>query len=65
MRLNDLEKQGILLRIVERWIQRQGESLLLVQSKAVRKEILGKYGSSEQKEIRMIISAPTSSGKFI
>jgi helicase len=63
MRLNDLEKQGIPPRIIERWIERQGESLLPVQSKVVRKGILGKYGSSEQKEIRMVISAPTSSGK--
>jgi helicase len=63
MRLNDLERQGIPPRIIERWIERQGESLLPVQSKAVRKGILGQYGSCEQKEIKMIISAPTSSGK--
>lgn len=56
MRLNDLEKQGIPPRIIECWIERQGESLLPVQSKAVRKGILGQCGSNEQKEIKMVIS---------
>lgn len=64
MKLDDLLKRGIPARIIERWRQRQGESLLPVQSRAVRKGLLDEsYDGYERKAIKMIISAPTSSGK--
>jgi helicase len=64
MRLSDLDKWGIPDRIIEAWRERQGESLLPVQSRAVRKGLLGEQKDSfEQHPVRMLISAPTSSGK--
>jgi len=64
MRVCDLGKWGIPARIIEIWHKRQGESLLPVQSRAVRKGLLGeKEDSFETRSVRMLISAPTSSGK--
>jgi len=64
MRLSDLDKWGIPERIIEIWRERQGESLLPVQSRAVRKGLLGEpQDSLERGPVRMLISAPTSSGK--
>ncbi len=64
MRLSDLAKFGIPSRIIDLWRDRQGESLLPVQSRAVRRGLLGAADSSREYEpIRMIVSAPTSSGK--
>ncbi len=64
MRLRDLEKWGIPSRMVELWKDRQGELLLGVQSRAVRRGLLGEPGSGcDHQPVRMIISAPTSSGK--
>ena len=64
MRLSDLDKWGIPERIIEIWRERQGESLLPVQSRAVRKGLLGEPPSSlERHPVRMLVSAPTSSGK--
>jgi len=62
MRLSDLEKQGLSPRVIELWRKRQGESLLPVQSRAIRKGLLGGPGDSER-SVSMLISAPTSSGK--
>ncbi|MEW5993310.1 MAG: DEAD/DEAH box helicase, partial [Candidatus Zixiibacteriota bacterium] len=64
MRLADLTKAGIPERIIDIWRKRQGELLLPVQAKAVRKGLLGQAGNqSDPKPLRMLISAPTSSGK--
>lgn len=64
MRVSELAKWGIPDRIIEIWRQRQGESLLPVQSRAVRKGLLGeKEDGFESQPVRMLISAPTSSGK--
>jgi replicative superfamily II helicase len=64
VRLSDLAKFGIPSRIIDLWRDRQGESLLPVQSRAVRRGLLGAADSSREYEpIRMIVSAPTSSGK--
>jgi helicase len=41
MRVSDLEKFGVPKRIIEIWQKRQGEMLLPVQSRAVRKGLLG------------------------
>ncbi|MDH3890797.1 MAG: DEAD/DEAH box helicase [candidate division Zixibacteria bacterium] len=64
MRLSDLDKYGIPSKLIDLWRERQGESLLPVQSRAVRKGLLGNSESgSEHDPVRMIVSAPTSSGK--
>ncbi len=64
MRVGELEKWGIPSRIIERWSGRQGDSLLPVQGRAVRKGLIGEPGgTAEPKPVRMLISAPTSSGK--
>lgn len=64
MRLSDLEKYGIPTRLIEIWRERQGEALLPVQSRAVRRGLLGEPGLDSRPEPRrMIISSPTSSGK--
>jgi replicative superfamily II helicase len=64
MQLDDLARWGIPTRFVELWRQRLGQTLLPVQSRAVRKGLLGSGGQVDEYEtVRMIISAPTSSGK--
>jgi len=66
MLIDDLTKWGIPERIVELWRKRQGETLLPVQSRALRKGLLGNhknYDNGEENPVRMVISAPTSSGK--
>ncbi len=64
MRLSDLAKWAIPARIVDIWRQRQGESLLPVQVKAVRKGLLQDHADDRKEPpLRMLISAPTSSGK--
>lgn len=64
MKLGDLSKFGIPDRVLENWLARQGEVLLPVQSRAIKKGLLGDQSrKGEEKSIRMIISAPTSSGK--
>ncbi len=64
MRLNDLEKYGLPEKLIDIWRERQGESLLPVQSRAVRKGLLGRpLDDNAPEPVTMIISAPTSSGK--
>lgn len=64
MRLDDLERHGLPKRVIEVWRKRQGETLLPVQSKAIRKGLLGeRFEKGRQRSISMIIAAPTSSGK--
>lgn len=64
MKVSDLSKWGIPQRIIEVWQKRQGESLLPVQIKAVKKGLLGlKEGDWEGSKVNMLISAPTSAGK--
>ena len=66
MRIDDLTKHGIPSRIVEIWRARQGETLLPVQRRALRRGLLGASSgeSSEMHDpLRMIVAAPTSSGK--
>ncbi|MFQ6008429.1 MAG: DEAD/DEAH box helicase, partial [Candidatus Zixiibacteriota bacterium] len=64
MRVSDLEKYGVPKRIIEIWQKRQGEMLLPVQSRAVRKGLLGnKDDGIEYRPVRMLISAPTTAGK--
>lgn len=62
--MSDLSKWGIPERIIEVWKKRQGESLLPVQIKAVKKGLLGlKESDGESSKVNMLISAPTSAGK--
>lgn len=64
MRLSDLEREGLPARIIELWRRRQGESLLPVQSRAIRRGLLKLPLSAEgRRGMGMIVSAPTSSGK--
>ena len=64
MKVSDLTKWGIPQRIIEVWQKRQGESLLPVQIKAIRKGLLGlKEDALEGSKVNMLISAPTSAGK--
>ncbi|RKX22758.1 MAG: hypothetical protein DRP35_01155 [Candidatus Zixiibacteriota bacterium] len=63
MRLNELERYGIPKRIIKIWQKRQGDSMLPVQSKAVRKGLLGKQYDNRHEPVSMLIAAPTSSGK--
>lgn len=65
MRVLDLKHWGIPERIIKAWSQRQGESLLPVQSKAVRKGLLGPNGLNNggHQPVKILVSAPTSSGK--
>lgn len=67
MKLDDLSRKGVPARIIERWRQRQGEQLLPVQSRAVRKGLIGPGEQESEgamnRPVNMIISAPTSSGK--
>lgn len=61
MKLDDLSGQMIPERVLTRWIERQGERLLPVQQKAIRKGLL--KDQKDKKPLSMLISAPTSSGK--
>ncbi len=63
MTLQELEKFGIPSSVINLWSQRQGESLLPVQSRAVRRGLLGEGRVADPSPIRMLISAPTGSGK--
>ncbi len=64
MQLIELEKYGIPKRVIDIWQKRQGEALLPVQSKAVRKGLIGRpTGNSRYQSVNMLIAAPTSSGK--
>ncbi|UCG62662.1 MAG: DEAD/DEAH box helicase [Candidatus Zixiibacteriota bacterium] len=64
MRLSELEKWGIPSRVIQLWRERQGETLLPIQDRAVRRNLLGKpMQGQEHTSVRMVISAPTSSGK--
>jgi helicase len=63
MRLEDLNRYGIPQRVIECWRQRQGETLLPVQQRAIRAGLLGQPGGGADVGVRMIIAAPTSSGK--
>jgi replicative superfamily II helicase len=62
MQLSDLEKYGIPRQIIEIWRERQGETLLPVQARAIQRGLLGD-GISNDRNRGAIISAPTSSGK--
>ncbi len=61
--MNELERYGIPKRIIKIWQKRQGDSMLPVQSKAVRKGLLGKQYDNRHEPVSMLIAAPTSSGK--
>ncbi len=68
MQIRDLEREGIPRRVIDLWRTDQGESLLPVQSRAVRAGLLaGRTGSSVGQADgvpgNLIITAPTSSGK--
>ncbi|MEW6412259.1 MAG: DEAD/DEAH box helicase [Candidatus Zixiibacteriota bacterium] len=64
MRLEDLEKYGIPGQVISRLAQRQGQSLLPVQSRAIRKGLIGNPGEAfGARCVRMLVSSPTSSGK--
>jgi len=64
MHLSELEKWGMPVQVIRQWRKRQGELLLPVQVKAVRKGLVGKPGERQgDRPVRMLISAPTSSGK--
>ncbi|HPC11349.1 MAG TPA: DEAD/DEAH box helicase, partial [candidate division Zixibacteria bacterium] len=65
LRLEELAPYGIPRRLIELWRERQGETLLPVQSRAVRRGLLGAPGerAEEAAPLRMLISAPTAAGK--
>jgi len=64
MKVSDLNRWGIPQRIIEVWQKRQGEALLPVQVKAIRKGLLGlTENGQESAKTNMLISAPTSAGK--
>ena len=64
MKVNELYKWGIPERVISVWKERQGEMLLPVQSRAVRKGLLGNQGDDNGAQRgNMLISAPTSAGK--
>ncbi len=64
MKVNELYKWGIPERVISVWKERQGEMLLPVQSRAIRKGLLGNPGDdSSSPRANMLISAPTSAGK--
>ncbi|MBU8933766.1 MAG: DEAD/DEAH box helicase [candidate division Zixibacteria bacterium] len=64
MTVMDLQKWGIPSRIIDIWNDRQGSRLLPVQSKAVRKGLLGMEGQDLSRvSLRTLVSAPTGSGK--
>ena len=62
MYLSELRKYQIAEQIIDAWRTRQGEQLLPVQNRAVREGLLDNSPEAE-KGRRMIIAAPTSSGK--
>ncbi len=64
MRLSDIGRWGFPSRLLDVWAERQGPTLLPVQSRAVRRGLLGSPEQDAASEpVRMIIAAPTSSGK--
>ncbi|MCH7948244.1 MAG: DEAD/DEAH box helicase, partial [candidate division Zixibacteria bacterium] len=64
MKVNELYRWGIPERVISVWKERQGEMLLPVQSRAIRKGLLGNQGDdSSSQRSNMLISAPTSAGK--
>ncbi|MCB2229239.1 DEAD/DEAH box helicase [bacterium] len=63
MQIRDLEREGIPRRVVELWRVDQGESLLPVQSRAVRAGLVRGIGLSDRGAENLVITAPTSSGK--
>ncbi|MCH8027576.1 MAG: DEAD/DEAH box helicase [candidate division Zixibacteria bacterium] len=64
MKVNELYRWGIPERVISVWKERQGEMLLPVQSRAIRKGLLGNPGDdSSSQRSNMLISAPTSAGK--
>ena len=75
MRISELQTYGIPGRIIRTWQERLGETLLPVQEKAIRNGLLDHRSNSAggppfmvgEKDVnssnRMIITAPTSSGK--
>ncbi len=64
MKLQDLQKWGIPPRIIEAWSKRQGDRLLPIQNRAVRRGLLRRpIDDSSDESFRFVISAPTASGK--
>lgn len=64
MRVNDLSKWGFPQRLLDIWAERLGPTLLPVQSGAIRHGLLsGHENNGTDNPVRMIIAAPTSSGK--
>ena len=64
MKVNELYRWGIPERVISVWKERQSEMLLPVQSRAIRKGLLGNQGDdSSSGRSNMLISAPTSAGK--
>ncbi|MDH4157597.1 MAG: DEAD/DEAH box helicase [candidate division Zixibacteria bacterium] len=62
--MNDLSRWGIPERIIDVWRRRQGEILLPVQQQALKKGLLNAAdGEKGEPGMRLVISAPTSSGK--
>jgi helicase len=62
MRISDLEKFGIPKVVLDVWRTRQGETLLPVQQKAVRRRLLERDDDTGRSR-NMIVTSPTSSGK--
>lgn len=65
MRISELQTYGIPGRIIRTWQERIGETLLPVQEKAIRNGLLDNcpHQGESRSPNRMIITAPTSSGK--
>lgn len=64
MKIDELSKWAVPSAIIKRWKERQGTKLLPIQSRAIKKGLLGRsHTDNESKDFNMLISAPTSSGK--
>jgi helicase len=62
MRIGDLEKYGIPKAVLDVWRSRQGEVLLPVQKKAVRRGLFDRNDGNTRAR-NLLVASPTSSGK--
>lgn len=63
MHIAELDRYGIPQRVIDCWRNRQGDTLLPVQQRAIRSGLLEPSGLFANQKRGMIIAAPTSSGK--
>lgn len=63
MLVTELHTYGIPESVIAQWRMRQGEQLLPLQIKAIRRGLLGRPGCPETPDPNLLLLAPTSSGK--